>query len=353
MQRSLNSVARLTGALLVRGARKSSVLRRIHDLDRAQLAQLREANEHLVLATVNAKHLREDAEAANRRQNEFLAMLAHELRNPLSPISMAAIAAGTHAAPRAAAPGARDRAPGRPHGAPARRPARRGPHQQRQDHPGARAAGAGRGARQAVETVQPRIAERGQRSRSNCRRTSVVVEGDPVRLAQVFTNLLATPPNTPATAAASPAARSCRRRRMVAISDNGSGIAPRVLPHIFDLFTQGPRSLARSEGGLGVGLNVVRNLVGMHGGTVDAAQRRRRPGQPLHGAPAAQHGAAARERRGAGAEPAQPRRILLVEDNPDACATLASCLAAEGHEVTTAHDGSKRPGGWRAASAGT
>ncbi|HBF50834.1 MAG TPA: hybrid sensor histidine kinase/response regulator, partial [Massilia sp.] len=57
---------------------------------------------------------------------------------------------------------------------------------------------------------------------------------------------------------------------VVAVRDNGTGIAPEVLPHIFDLFTQGPRSLARSEGGLGVGLNVVRNLVSMHGGTVRA-----------------------------------------------------------------------------------
>jgi len=56
----------------------------------AALAQLREANEHLVLATVDAQYQREDAEATNRRQNEFLAMLAHELRNPLSPLAMAA-----------------------------------------------------------------------------------------------------------------------------------------------------------------------------------------------------------------------------------------------------------------------
>ena len=54
------------------------------------IEQLRDANEHLVLAAVQAQHLQEDAEAANRRQNEFLAMLAHELRNPLSPIGMAA-----------------------------------------------------------------------------------------------------------------------------------------------------------------------------------------------------------------------------------------------------------------------
>src|SRR5690242_20005924 len=65
------------------------LLRRIRSLE-DEVDMLREANEHLVLAAVQAQHLQEDAEAANRRQNEFLAMLAHELRNPLSPIGMAA-----------------------------------------------------------------------------------------------------------------------------------------------------------------------------------------------------------------------------------------------------------------------
>jgi signal transduction histidine kinase len=82
------------------------------------VARLREANEHLVLAAVHAQHLQDDAEAANRRQNEFLAMLAHELRNPLSPISMAAslLERTPNATPQLHKLVARDRAPGRPHG---------------------------------------------------------------------------------------------------------------------------------------------------------------------------------------------------------------------------------------------
>ncbi|MBW8900078.1 MAG: response regulator, partial [Massilia sp.] len=102
---------------------------------------------------------------------------------------------------------------------------------------------------------------------------------------------------------------------------------------------QGPRSLARSEGGLGVGLNVVRNLVGMHGGAVEAhSDGTGRGSRFAVRLPRSARVPAAPEAAGPAAVAAR-RRILLVEDNPDACATLADILATEGHEVTCAPDG--------------
>jgi signal transduction histidine kinase len=306
------------------------------------LAQLREANEHLVLATVDAQYQREDAQAANRRQNEFLAMLAHELRNPLSPLAMAASLL--------------ERDPG---AAPqqlklARVIGRQVDHMARllDDLLDAARISSGKITlsvepllladvlRHAVETVQPRIAERGQVLDAGLPPGTVAVEGDKVRLAQVFTNLLGNASKyTGDGGRLRLAAQAGPDEIVVTVEDNGTGIAPDVLPYIFDLFTQGPRSLARSEGGLGVGLNVVRNLVGMHGGTVEAHSDG--PGRgsrftvrlprcahlPAAPAPASR------------LAPHVRRRILLVEDNVDACATLADILVTEGHDVQCAPDG--------------
>ncbi|HEY1227323.1 MAG TPA: ATP-binding protein, partial [Ramlibacter sp.] len=193
---------------------------------------------------------------------------------------------------------------------------------------------------QAVETMQPCIQERRQTLQLELPPESVVVEGDQVRLTQVFTNLLAN---------ASKYTGDGGRLRLsaqvdadqvsVSIEDNGNGIAPEIIPYIFDLFTQGPRSLARSEGGLGVGLNVVRNLVSMHAGSVTAESRGAGQGSCFTvRLPRS-------DKRSSDRGPAQVavtggrKRVLVVEDNPDTCATLAACLREEGHEVVTALDG--------------
>ncbi|MFK3737151.1 hybrid sensor histidine kinase/response regulator [Massilia sp. TN1-12] len=319
----------------------------------ALVAQLREANEHLVLATVNAQHLRDDAEAANRRQNEFLAMLAHELRNPLSPIAMAASLLERGATPEQTRL--------------ARVVGRQVEHMARllDDLLDAARISSGKITlapeplalaevlRHAVETVQPRIAERRQSLELALPPEDVAVEGDRVRLAQVFTNLLANASKyTGDGGRLHLAVHAADGTATVHVEDDGIGIAPEVLPYIFDLFTQGPRSLARSEGGLGVGLNVVRNLVGMHGGTVEASSAGsgrgsrfvvRLPRCGEQAVPAAAPPPAV-------AAPGGPRRVLLVEDNVDACLTLAGCLAADGHDVAVAHDG---PGGLALALSGS
>jgi len=306
------------------------------------IEQLRDANEHLVLAAVQAQHLQEDAEAANRRQNEFLAMLAHELRNPLSPIGMAAslLERAPDASPQL-------------HKL-SRVIARQVEHMAKllDDLLDAARISSGKITlstqplmlaevlQQAVETMQPCIQERRQSLQVELPAENVVVEGDQVRLTQVFTNLLANASKyTGDGGRLHLRARAGADEVSVAIEDNGNGIAPEIIPYIFDLFTQGPRSLARSEGGLGIGLNVVRNLVSMHAGTVTAQSSGAGQGScftvrlPRSGSHSIDRGPSQVAVTGG------RKRVLVVEDNPDTCATLAACLREEGHEVVTALDG--------------
>ena len=359
-QRSLDSPVRQSGD----GVSEAFLLHRIRDLEaelelaraeaqrqarerqamEAGLALLREANEHLVLATFNAEHLREDAEAANRRQNEFLAMLAHELRNPLSPISMAASLLGTmpNATPQLANL--------------SRVIGRQVDHMARllDDLLDAARISSGKITlsvqplllaellQHAVETIQPRIQERRQHLSIELspEAAQVVVEGDRVRLTQVFTNLLGNASKyTGDGGTLRVSARVEEGEALVVVEDNGIGMAPDVIPHIFDLFTQGPRSLARSEGGLGVGLNVVRNLLAMHGASVRADS----PGLG-EGSRFTVRLPRSSQALGPQAPAAAPAcrtalDILLVEDNVDACDTLAGFLASEGHRVRCAYDG--------------
>ncbi len=129
---------------------------------------------------------------------------------------------------------------------------------------------------------------------------------------------------------------------LIKVRDSGIGIAPDLLPRIFDLFTQGDRSLDRSQGGLGIGLTVVRNLVEKHGGTVEASSDGQGKGteftvrlpvlpgpaplqQPVTPAPAP--------------SPARPLRVLVVDDNKDMVDSLAVLLRAHGYEVCTAYCG--------------
>jgi two-component system, sensor histidine kinase len=317
------------------------LLDRIRALE-ADVARLREANEHLVLATVDAQYQREDAEAVNRRQNEFLAMLAHELRNPLSPLAMAAslLERDAGAAPQQLRL--------------ARVIGRQVDHMARllDDLLDAARISSGKITltvealaladvlRHAVETVQPRIAERGQALDVDLPAGDVAVAGDKVRLAQVFTNLLGNASKyTGDGGRLRLGAQAGADEIVVTITDNGTGIAPEVLPYIFDLFTQGPRSLARSEGGLGVGLNVVRNLVGMHRGTVEAHSDGPGCGSRFTVRLPRAAGVPAAPVQAGPAQATPRRRILLVEDNADACATLADILRAEGHDVVCATDG--------------
>ncbi|WP_332877046.1 ATP-binding protein [Massilia sp. S19_KUP03_FR1] len=329
--------------LLEREAVQMRQAMRERELLAQEAARLREANEHLVIAALAAQGLREEAEATNLRQNEFLAMLAHELRNPLAPIGMAGALLAR--APNASAQMLQMTSV-------VKRQVEHMSHLLDDLLDAARISGGkitlspapvslADVLAQAIETVMPRIEERHQSLVVDLPPGPVVLEADGVRLTQVFTNLLANASKyTGDQGAVRLAVAVDGAAATITVADNGTGIGADVLPHIFDLFTQGPRSLARSEGGLGVGLNVVHNLVTMHGGQVHAHSDGIGRGTTFTvELPVLQAGVAPLPApaplNGAGAACA----VLLIEDNVDACDTLCHLLRLEGHTVATAHNG--------------
>jgi signal transduction histidine kinase len=201
----------------------------------------------------------------------------------------------------------------------------------------------------AVETVMPAIEARGHALSVELPERSLGLYGDPVRLVQALGNVLGNAAKyTGSGGRISLSARRRNRDAEITVRDNGMGIAPEVLPRIFDLFTQMDERMERSPSGLGIGLALVRRLVEMHGGTVGASSAG--PGQgsefiirlPVSveradGVDAAASGAVAHEARGLGAR----RRILVADDNQDALETLATLLALDGHEVYRARDGAE------------
>lgn len=307
------------------------------------IEQLRDANQHLVLAAVEAQTSRDEAEAVNRRQNEFLAMLAHELRNPLAPISMAATLL-------------KNMASAQPDLLKLQSIIQRQVEQMARlldDLLDAARVSSGRITLkrtrlevadllvQAVESVQPSIDMRGQVLSFDVPATPLVVDGDPVRLAQVFSNLLLNASKfTAQNGRITLSAASASDTVAVTVRDDGVGILPEMLPRIFDLFVQGPQSLDRSEGGLGIGLSIVRGLVHMHGGTVTAHSDGYNQGSMFTVTLPAVAANQPEDRSPANA-PAQSGscRILLIEDNLDAHETLKEFLKMEGHDVSSAYDG--------------
>lgn len=301
------------------------------------------ANENLVIATFDAQTLRAEAEAANQRQNEFLAMLAHELRNPLAPISMAGSMLGRMPSPSDELLKVQKIIE------------RQVVHLSRllDDLLDAARINSGKitlvrspislagQLSSATETVQLRMAERGQHLEVNMPSEDIVVFGDAVRLAQVFSNLLVNASKfTQDGGRVVLSARVVKDVVVITVADNGAGIAPEVIPHIFSLFTQGPRSLARSEGGLGIGLNVVQNIAQLHGGTVEASSAGLGQGSvftltlPVLVASPSMTALAGKQ-----SDAVACQRILIVEDNMDANELLRMFLSAEGHTVASALDG--------------
>jgi len=197
----------------------------------------------------------------------------------------------------------------------------------------------------AVETCQPLIDSQRHRLEISLPAESMLLDADPVRLAQVVGNLL-----TNAAKYTSPGGRiwlGARRIDDVAVlevRDNGVGIATELLPHVFELFVQGHHTASHSQGGLGVGLTLVRRLVEMHHGTVEASSDGPGKGSeitvrlPL--AVRADECAETNDERAA-QKAVRPSglRLLVVDDNEDAAVSLAMLLRLQGHEVCVAHDG--------------
>jgi signal transduction histidine kinase/ActR/RegA family two-component response regulator len=312
------------------------------------IQQLQEANQHLVLATFGAQDQQANAEAASMRQTEFLSMLAHELRNPLQPMAMAndLLAGITDLHPNIA----------QVHGVNGRQIT----HMVRlvDDLLDASRVSSGKIRLQlapvllsdiiddAVETSQPGIIRRNQQLDVRLPAAPLVIEGDLVRLAQVFSNLLINASKfTQEYGHIQVVAHRIGQRVEISVSDDGAGIPTELQPFIFDLFTQGFRSLERAQGGLGIGLSLVRTLTQLHGGSVAIASEGSGKGSkftitlPLSGLALAGDAAL-----GTAAEVA-PCRILVVEDNHDANDVLTMLLENEGHLVTSCFDG---PSGLRA-----
>jgi diguanylate cyclase (GGDEF)-like protein len=245
-----------------------------------RLRELCEANEQLVIAALTAQQMEVEAEQAYSRQTKFLAMVAHELRNPLIPIQTAAgllnraltdeplLAQLQAAIKRQVALVARlvdDLLDG----------SRVSAGKFRLECSTVEMTGV---LSLAVETCRPAVAARSQRLSIHLAPAPLLVLGDPLRLGQIFSNLLDNASKfTPKGGEISLTAVVLDRTLQVTVSDNGIGIMSDALPNIFELYMQDEYAVAHHSGGLGIGLAVVRDLVEAHGGAVAA----RSPGRDL------------------------------------------------------------------------
>ena len=194
----------------------------------------------------------------------------------------------------------------------------------------------------AVEQVRPVIEQHLHSLSVTLPARTLRVNADATRLAQVFGNLLHNAAKyTSDGGALAISSRVVGEHVEVSVRDNGTGIPEAMLDSVFDLFAQLPRSLARSEGGLGIGLTLARRIVEMHGGTIAALS-----GGPNTGTEIVVRLALASAARGVApplagaiANPAQAARILLVDDNEDGREAMGMLLQIHGHDVRFAGDG--------------
>ncbi|MCA1857839.1 PAS domain-containing protein [Massilia oculi] len=288
---------------------------------------------------------------ADRRKDEFLAMLAHELRNPLAPISAAAELLRIGRLDDAAGV-ARVRHSSNIIGRQVRHMTRlvddlldvsrvtRGLITLERAPVGMRAV-----VQEAVEQVRPAIEARRQKLAVHLPPSWAAVEGDKARLVQVVANVLGnatkyTPEACAIDLRAEVRGKGERGALVISVRDEGIGMEAELTGRVFDLFAQAARSSDRSQGGLGLGLALVRNLVELHGGAVGCSSPGPGKGStfvvtlPLleGGVPeATPAGPAGTAQRGA-------LTVLIVDDNVDAAETLGLLLAAQGHEVVVEHE---------------
>ncbi|MDQ2911738.1 MAG: ATP-binding protein, partial [Chloroflexota bacterium] len=280
----------------------------------------------------------------DRRKDEFLAMLGHELRNPLAPVTTALQIMRIH-----------ENEPGRV--ARSREIVERQvEHMTRLIDDLLDVSRITRGKielreqplllsaviERAIESARPLIDERGHRVALDLPTEPVTFLADPARLAQIFANLLNNAAKyTDVGGRIWLRARVEGKEIVVGVKDDGPGLTNDLRKHAFDLFMQGPQTRARARGGLGIGLTLVRRLVELHGGTVEALSEG--PGKgtefvvrlPLRLPPVAEGAPPTAAIAATGPR----RRILVVDDNVDAAEALGELLRDYGHEVATAHDG--------------
>jgi signal transduction histidine kinase/ActR/RegA family two-component response regulator len=195
----------------------------------------------------------------------------------------------------------------------------------------------------AVETSRPRIDARKHHLAVSLPERATEVDGDPTRLAQVVSNLLNNSAKYMDEGGRIELSLAVDDdQAILRVRDTGIGIAPAILPTIFDLFTQVRGHENRSEGGLGIGLSLVRNMIELHGGRVQALSAGLGQGSEFAvRLPLSPSGHPTPDAAGiAGRAPRGPsRRILIIDDNRDAADTMAMLLRVVGHEPETAYDG--------------
>ncbi len=326
----------------------------------ARALPVRDDDGHIVrwLGTFTDIHDQKRAQQAlldsNRQKDEFLAMLAHELRNPLAPISTAAqlLRLSAHDAARVMQT--------------SELISRQVGHMTELVDDLLDVSRVTRGLVQieheevdlrqvlhdALEQTQPQIDLRRHSLDLPVAAPPLRVLGDRVRLVQVLANLLNNAAKyTPDGGRLKVSLEALGREAVLQVSDNGSGIAPELLPHVFELFTQAARTPDRAQGGLGVGLALVRSLVELHGGRVSAQSAG--PGRgstftvvlprleaDIETQAGGMHVA---EAPGPSAETVSEAddggiRVMVVDDNEDAAELLGIWLEAQGHEVTVCTD---------------
>lgn len=334
-------------------ALRSSVLRLWNEkngsfssTDIEDIIRFNEAIDQLLAASVFsfARATRDAMEAEKRRKDQFLAMLAHELRNPLSPISAAATVLKMAKSNESVIDNASNVI------------ARQVAHMSTLVDDLLDVSRVTRGAVQlklepldlrqviadAIEQVEPQIQAKQHVLTVGEMPEPIVMQGDKKRLVQVITNLLTN------------AAKYTRDHGhiqlkldlysdqvAIAVEDNGIGMAPDFAPHAFDLFAQAERTSDRASGGLGLGLALVKSLAELHDGKVTCTSKGLGKGSQftlwLPKKVADEKHVERRRTPRVNLSTAEPLKIMVVDDNTDAASMLAMLLESAGHEVVTAH----------------
>jgi PAS domain S-box-containing protein len=289
------------------------------------------------------KRLEDDLREADRKKNEFLAMLAHELRNPLAPISNAARALRLGVGDAEAVCSASEMLE-RQVSLLARlvddlldiSRITRGTIELRTTR-----TALGPIVLQAIEAVRPLAKSMNHEVTTTLPKNEIYVEADPARLTQVVGNILNNACKfTNAGGQIQLIVSQDNQEAAIRVCDNGIGIAPEHLPLLFDMFAQVDASLERSRDGLGIGLTLVKTLVELHGGSVTVNS-----GGPGRGSeftvrlPVVEPALPAVASAAAPARPAVPQRVLIVDDNDDGAESLSMLLQFDGHETLKAHTG--------------
>ena len=329
----LTVLGRITGALFI-----GALPGRVFSAADVKLATMFADQAAVAMANAQLYH---DAQRASRAKDEFLAMLGHELRNPLGAISTAVSLLGVAGGREATADRAR---------AVIDRQTR---HLSRlvDDLLDVSRATTGKAVLvrepldfgELVTTVMNtwRSSGRFERHHVIVEVESVWVHADEARMEQIVSNLAGNALKyTPAGGRVTIRVTADDTTAILEVSDTGVGMPPELVGKAFDLFVQSERTLDRAQGGLGIGLTMVRALVEMHGGTVEARSEGLGQGSSLRvRLPRVGPGAAPRLAARTPETPAQPHRVLIVEDNDDAREMLRVQLSRDGHEVFEAADG--------------